>query len=199
MCFSNNFNILGGKMAASSPQKNKKRQSNVSAAAFAKTVSNTVNSQVEAFIEQRVQQYSHLVLQKISTLVLEHLANIQTRQLALESLLENAAIISKDALAKAVTIQEDLALGYEEVGNAQEGDLVRIELFTNSDTSTSGEKLRVNSLLKKVEGRVQTDEVLETMLVGKAVNEEVSLELDTTPVTVKIVKISRKKGEEGVK
>lgn len=186
-------------MAASSPQKNKKRQSNVSAAAFAKTVSNTVNSQVEAFIEQRVQQYSHLVLQKISTLVLEHLANIQTRQLALESLLENAAIISKDALAKAVTIQEDLALGYEEVGNAQEGDLVRIELFTNSDTSTSGEKLRVNSLLKKVEGRVQTDEVLETMLVGKAVNEEVSLELDTTPVTVKIVKISRKKGEEGVK
>jgi hypothetical protein len=163
----------------------------VASDSFQNLVANTASKQMEAFLEQKIQMYASAIKQEIASLVLKHTANIQTRQLALEELFNKKGMFQDGELEEAITKQEDSALGMVEADKAQAGDCVRIQFQYMKDGKPSEtERLRITSLLREVEGRVQTDLNLEQALVGMAKNETKTIKLEAAEEGAEAVEVS---------
>lgn len=191
---------------SSTTQKKRKKKSDGSKAnnSFANLVANAANKQLADYVEQRMSQYAQAIMQNLSKLTLDHLANIQTRHLAIEELIIKAGTLTREQINSEITNQEDTALGYEEVETAEKGDLVRIEAESKSvdDKDFSEvEKLRINSLLKEVDGEVQTLRPLEEGLLGTKVGDVKDITISgeagekDSIIRVTVKKVSRKKAE----
>jgi len=175
--------------------KKKKTHSNQS---FSQLMSQAQLNALKPYIDQQ----SHIILNKVSKLVLDHLANIQTRHLAIESLLKSKVGLTQEEINFEITEQEDMAFGYQEAEVAAEGDLVRLEVrskIVDAENFSEWEKIRINSLLRKVEDRVQTLLELENLIVGMVKNEEKEFVLKgegenskDSCIQFKINKVSRK-------
>lgn len=159
---------------------------------------------LKPFIEQQVQMTGQIILQRLSSLVMENLANIQSRQLAFEKLLN----VDSDKLALAVADVEDDASGCVAVDlPIQADDRVRIEYWAKKADTDSyedrAERILIHELLKtNNEGRVQTLGSLESALVGMKSGDvqELKLALNEEPedlkyldIKVKVVRVSRKR------
>jgi len=192
---------------SSSPEKkrNKKRSPSGANNSFANLVANAANKQLADHVEQRMGQYAQAILQNLSKLTLDHLANIQTRHLAIEEIMIKSGTVSREQINNEITNQEDTALGYIEVDAAAEGDLVRVEVESKAADEaqySEKEKLRINSLLREVDGAVQTLKEIETAMVGMKKDEIKDITIKgegedkDSNIRVTIKKVSRKKAEE---
>jgi len=188
----------------SSKKRVKKSTGNHANDSFANLVGKAQTASQKAYIDQavsiRLQQLAQPMFQQITKLVLDHIGQVQTRQLAVERLLS----VDSDKLAVAVADVEDEARGYVvSTEAAKEGSLVRISTLSKAEDDEDfgdEEKIQINELLKKdPNGNVQTLIEIETNLVGLKTGESKqfvipaeSEEGKATVMKVTVVRISEK-------
>lgn len=177
---------------------------------FEQLVAKASLERLKPFIQQQVQLQGHVITQKVARIVLDPISQLQTRQMALEQVLEEALGASlsglTDKIANKICVLEDNALGLHTVEEAAEGDTVRLSVESKEEGKevfTHKTKLRIERLLvKNAEDRVQTFQELEESVVGTKVGESKELVLraeENAPATVvryTLERASRKTVEE---
>lgn len=171
---------------------------------FAQMVSQAQLNALKPYIEEVVQQTVQLTvaqnMQHISRLVLNHISQVQTRQLAVEKLLD----LDKEKLSFHIAEIEDDAFGFEtKEGMAEKGDKVRVEVQSKAedeDAFGESEKVLINSLLSEdVNGNVQTLKELEEGILGLKSGETKEIVLPSAEneekgsvMKIKVIRVSSK-------
>ena len=148
----------------------KKKKKPHATQSFAQMVSHAQTKALQPYIEQVVAQKIQSSFVHLINHILQELAPIQLRQLAVERLLESKGVLDKNDLASAIATEEDKAFGYQETDDpAQKGDLVRLEVRTIGEEENSPEKLKISQLMVPgKDGNLQTFPALEESLLGKS-------------------------------
>jgi FKBP-type peptidyl-prolyl cis-trans isomerase (trigger factor) len=154
---------------------------------------------LKPFIRAEVDAAGRQILAQISSVLLQSIAEIRLRSLALESILKAKATITDEDITDAMNTEEDKLTGYEVVDTVEANDLVRIDLtITTSEGTSPSQKIAIIAVTKEAEpGVVQTVKELENALVGLKAGEEktVTVASDKGEVTyhAKVKRVSRKR------
>jgi hypothetical protein len=135
-------------------------------------VSSAQVKQLEPLVRMLVTQETQANTQRLASLVLEELAGVKLRQLAIETILISKGVATSEEIKAEIVVQEDKILGYEPAPSAQENDLVRLTVSIQTEgepEQSQPEKIRIQSLNRKINDRVQSFAELEAALVGASV------------------------------
>lgn len=139
---------------------------------FANMVSTAQVKQLEPLVRMLVAQETQANTQRLASLVLEELAGVKLRQLAIETLLISKGVTTAEELKAEIVVQEDKILGYQPADTAQENDLVRLTVSVQTEgepEKSQPEKIRIQALNRKINDRVQSFAELEAAIVGASV------------------------------
>lgn len=146
---------------------------------FAQMMSQAQLNALKPFIQESVAQQSTSHFQQLAKLVLGHISQVQTRQIAIERLLK----IDASILASTIADVEDESEGFTSCAEpAVAGNRVRIEVWSKKTADESypveSDRILVNSLLKKSSaGTTQLPLALEEAIIGMVAGESRELVL----------------------